>query len=152
MQNTMDLRLKKISTYMIPLENVFMISEASIVDEDLLTFLETHTYSKVLVYSKYRSNIIGFIKIKNLLAVKLSEGKSLKSTGIIHSITKIGEHLTLLDAISELKQKNVNLAAVLSEDGQKSSGMITLKKIFEKLVLQEFADEDNHIQYKWNQD
>lgn len=28
--------------------------------------------------------------------------------------------------------------------------MITLKKIFEKLVLREFLDDDSQVQYKWN--
>jgi hypothetical protein len=29
--------------------------------------------------------------------------------------------------------------------------MITLKKIFEKLVLREFQDDDNQMQYNWTQ-
>jgi len=36
LQNTVDLRLKKIKNYMIPLESVFMINENRAVDNDLL--------------------------------------------------------------------------------------------------------------------
>jgi hypothetical protein len=40
---------------------------------------------------------------------------------------------------------------VVGEDSLKATGMITLKKIFEKLVLREFQDDDNQIQYNWTQ-
>lgn len=70
LQNTVDLRLKKIKNYMIPIESVYMINENRTVDRALLEELESHNYSKVPVYSKYRHNIVGFIKLKNLLVFK----------------------------------------------------------------------------------
>lgn len=43
----------------------------------------------------------------------------------------------------------MNFAIVYDDNNVKATGMITLKKIFEKLVLREFLDDDNQVQYKW---
>lgn len=148
----MDLRLKKIKNYMISLDNIFMVNEESIVDQDFLINLQKYNYSKVPVYSKYRSNIVGYIKLKNLLVFKFTENKSLKASGIILPIQKLNENLTLLDAVDQLKKKHVNFGVVIDEQSSsKATGMITLKKIFEKLVLREFLDDDNQMQYNWTQ-
>ena len=98
-----------------------------------------------------RANIIGFIKIKNLLGFKFSDSNQLKYSGIIMTAAKLNGNLTLLDAVDQLKLKNMNFAIVTDENGSKAIGMITLKKIFEKLVLTEFLDDDNQVQFKWNQ-
>jgi len=105
----------------------------------------------VPVYSQFRWNIVGFIKLKNLLVFKFTDQKVLKDSSVVHSIAKLNENLTLLDAIDQLKEKNINFAMVYDENNNKATGMITLKKIFENLVLREFLDDDNQAQYRWNQ-
>lgn len=131
----MDLRLKKIKNYMIPLDQVFMINEESYVDDQFLDNLQKYNFSKVPVYSKFRSNIVGFIKLKNLLVFKFSDNRHLRKSGIVLPVHKLNENLTLLDAIDQMKKKNSTLAIVIDENTNKSTGIITLKKIFEKLVL-----------------
>lgn len=42
------------------------------------------------------------------------------------------------------------MAMVYNQTSTKATGMITLKKIFEQLVLQEFLDDDNQVQFRWN--
>ena len=119
---------------MILMENVYMISEDRTFDAAMLKELEEHNYSKVPVYSKHRFNVVGYIKLKNLLVFKFKELISLKNSGIIQHIAKLNENLTLLDAIDQIKGKNINFAIVYDKEN-KATGMITLKKIFEKLVL-----------------
>lgn len=101
------------------------------------------------MYSELRTNIVGFMKLKSLLTLKEDQHKMLKESKVIQPLAKLNENLTLLDAISQLKEKNINLAMVYDDNNLKATGMITLKKIFEKLVLREFLDDDNQIQYKW---
>lgn len=117
----------------------------------MLQKLETHNYSKIPVFSGHHSNIVGFVKVKNLLALKKSQNKVIKTSAIVHPIAKLNESMTLLDAIGQLKVKNINLAMVYDDNNNKATGMITLKKVFEKLVLKEFLDDDNQVQFKWIQ-
>jgi CBS domain containing-hemolysin-like protein len=104
-------------------------------DAEILETLQKYNFAKVPVYANSRYNIVGYIKIKNLLAFKFTEKNQLKSSGIVLPITKLNGNLTLLDAIDQLKLKNVNFAIVTDENGTKAIGMISLKKIFERLVL-----------------
>ena len=39
---------------------------------------------------------------------------------------------------------------VVEEGSGKATGMITLKKIFERLVLKEFEDDDQQLQFNWS--
>lgn len=71
-----------------------------------------------------------------MLIFKFTTNKNLKSSGIILPVQKLNENLTLLDAIDQLKKKHVHFGIVIDEQNNKATGMITLKKIFEKLVLQ----------------
>ena len=130
LQNTVDLRQKKVKNEMIAIENVFMIDINRNIDNSLLDELQTHNYSKVPVFKKSRSNIVGYIKLKNLLVFKFTEKTSLKDSKIVHPIVKLNESLTLLDAIDQLKEKHVNFAMVYDESNNKATGMITLKKVF----------------------
>lgn len=112
LQNTVDLRLKKIKTEMIPIKSVFMLNENREVDKALLKELETHNYSKIPVFSGNLFNIVGYVKVKNLLIFKNSPSRLIKNSKAIHPIAKLNESMTLLDAIGQLKQKNINFAMV----------------------------------------
>ena len=62
---------------------------------------------------------------------------------------QIKDTQTLLDAIDILKNKKINLAVVINEAG-KCKGIITLKQIFEKIVLKEFKDDDIQVHIEFN--
>lgn len=136
---------------MIPIDSVFMINQDRKVDASLLEEIEVHNFSKVPVYEKTRRNVVGFIKLKKLLIFKETPNKALKDSSIVQAITKLNEEMTLLDAVDQLKEKNINFAMVYDQNNTKATGMITLKKIFELLVLREFQDDDNQAQYRWQQ-
>ena len=59
------------------------------------------------------------------------------------------QNISLFDAIDQLKTKKINFAVVISESG-KCQGIITLKQIFEKLVLKEFKDDDIQANIHWH--
>jgi CBS domain containing-hemolysin-like protein len=66
---------------------------------------------------------------------KDTPNKAIKGSSIVQPITKLNEEMTLLDAVDQLKEKNLNFAMVYDQNNSKATGMITLKKIFELLVL-----------------
>ncbi len=69
---------------------------------------------------------------------------------MIFNIIKIKDTHTLLEAIDILKDKKLNFAGVFSSQTHKCIGIITLKQIFEKIVLKEFKDHDIRAQFRWN--
>ena len=58
--------------------------------------LEKVNYSKIPVYSTLKTNIVGFIKVKNLLSFDISKKAKLKDGNVITQILKINEKATLL--------------------------------------------------------
>lgn len=60
---------------------------------------------------------------------------------MITKVLTIKEADNLLDAIDKLKTEKINFGIVTNENG-KCRGIITLKQIFEKIVLKEFKDDD----------
>lgn len=146
----MDLRMKLAKDHMIKLKDVFCVNQEQIVNEQFIDELEKVNFSKIPIYKNIKDNVIGFIKVKNLLCLNLNQNKKLKDSEIITEITKINESATLLEAIDLLKSNKTNFAAVIHQETKKCSGIITLKQIFEKLVLKEFKDNDVRLHINLN--
>ena len=92
---------------------------------------------------------MGFIKVKNLLTADMNT--KLNQIKVINNVVQIEQKSTLLDAIDTLKSKRINFGVVIN-DGGHCKGIVTLKQIFEKIVLKEFKDDDiqAHIQLSQN--
>ena len=115
---------------MIPLDSVFMLSENAEVNEYFIDSLIKCNFSKIPIYSNVKSNVVGFIKVKNLLSIDMTKkGTTLKEAKVINPAVQIKQNSTLLDAIDILKTKKINFAIVLNDGGQ-FKGIITLKQIF----------------------
>ena len=78
--------------------------------------------------------MIGFIKVKNLLEFNINDPKPLEKGNVINRAIEMKPKTSLLDAIDTLKDKKINFAIINTESGR-CKGIITLKQIFEKLVL-----------------
>lgn len=106
-------------------------------------------FSKVPVFAKERSCVVGYVKAKNLLNFNIKEPKSIKDGGPIPECVKILATESLLNAIDQLRNKKINFAAVVNEAGA-CQGIITLKQIFEKITLKNFNDDDVRAGFNWN--
>lgn len=76
-------------------------------------------------------------------AISLRQGKAINEAVFINSKE------TLLDAIDILKSKKINFAIVIN-DSKKCQGIITLKQIFDKIVLKKFKDNEIRVQIHLN--
>lgn len=92
----MDLRTKIVKNDMISLEDAVFLNEEAIVDANMLEVLEKGNFSKIPIYRNQPDNIIGYLKVKNLIVFDLDEKKKLKDGNIITPIVQISEASTLL--------------------------------------------------------
>jgi metal transporter CNNM len=148
LQNILDLKTVSIDLVMIPLEKVFMLEANSKVNESLVDDLIKCNFSKVPIYEGHRDKVIGYIKVKNLMEFNMKEEKSLEQGEVITKVVEIHHKLNLLDAIDILKNNRINFAVIL-DDSNKCKGIVTLKQIFEKIVLKEFDDNDKRVLIEW---
>lgn len=89
--------------------------------------------------------------MKNLFEMVNSGKITLQENKIIAPVVEIGEKKTLLDAIDILKTKKINFAIVTNDKGV-CKGIVTLKQIFEKIVLKEFKDDDIRAHIEMNKE
>lgn len=79
----------------------------------------------------------------------MSNPKSLREGNVINNPVYIDINQTLLDTIDILKSKRINFGIVI-KDGKSCVGIITLKQIFDKIVLKKFKDKDLRVHIHLN--
>lgn len=67
----MDLRSKIVKNDMISLEDTVILNEEAVVDADMLEILEKGNFSKIPIYRDQPDNIVGYLKVKNLIVFNL---------------------------------------------------------------------------------
>ena len=72
------------------------MNEEAILDDKMFEILEKGNFSKIPVYRNQPDNVIGYLKVKNLIVFSLNENKKLKDGNIITPIVQISEGSTLL--------------------------------------------------------
>jgi len=83
MLSALDMREKKVEDVMIPLEKVFTIDYDEIIDEQKLKEIIQKGYSRIPVFScNNKNDIIGIVRIKQLLGLNFEKNKSLNDLNI----------------------------------------------------------------------
>lgn len=125
---------------MIPIDKVTMVEADAKIDEKFVDLIIGQNFSKIPVYESRRENVIGFMKTKNIMQFDIQNPISLRQGKAINEGVFINSKQSLLDAIDILKTKKINFA-ILVNDSKKCEGIITLKQIFDKIVLKKFKDD-----------
>ena len=83
MLSALDMREKKVEDVMIPLEKVFTIDYDEIINEQKLKEIIQKGYSRIPVFScNNKNDIIGIVRIKQLLGLNFDNNKSLNDLNI----------------------------------------------------------------------
>ena len=79
-----EMKDKKAIEVMIPINKTFMVSYDSIVDNVNLSVVLEKGFSRIPVYANNNSlDIIGLVRIKQLIGIDLTERKSMRQHGIL---------------------------------------------------------------------
>lgn len=81
MISALEIREKKVYELMIPMDKTFMIDYDEILDKFKLQLILDKGFSRIPVYSDHNSNdIVGLLRIKNLIGVDLTQNKTLRQS------------------------------------------------------------------------
>ena len=124
---------------MIPLSKIVSIEENSIIGDFIETF--EGNYSRVLIYSKTKDNLTGFIHAKDVLVHHKSHSNK-RVSELKRKVIVVSEHRVVRDVLKEMLKKNTHLAVVKNKKG-KSTGIITQEDIFEEFLGEIYDETDD---------
>lgn len=169
MVSAIEMKDKKAIEVMIPINKTFMVSYDSIVDNVNLSVILEKGFSRIPVYANNNSlDIIGLVRIKQLIGIDLTERKSMRQHGIlVKRPLVISPRMNLLDLLREFKkgkshmafitenvkelQKKFNSSNVMRNENNRSVesrvqvlGIVTLEDVIEKMINIDILDEDDY--------
>jgi CBS domain containing-hemolysin-like protein len=125
---------------MIPRIDVIGIEAGATLD-DIRALIRQHGYSRYPVFVGSIDNIVGLLKVKDLLVLDETEAQNFKLADHIREPLRVGEHRKIDQLLADFKRTRIHMAVVMDEFGG-TAGIVTLEDILEEIVG-EIEDEHN---------
>ncbi|MDG3084610.1 hemolysin family protein [Vibrio hannami] len=139
LSNLLTLQDVPVTQVMTPRPVVFRVEAEQSIDE----FLEEHQdipFSRPLVYSQQKDNIIGFVHRLELYRLKQA-GEGHKQLGaVMRPISVLLNNVSLPKAFDTMMKQRLQLVLIVDEYGT-IQGIVTLEDVFEHLLGEEIVDE-----------
>ncbi|EHA1126742.1 HlyC/CorC family transporter [Vibrio navarrensis] len=139
LSNLLGIQNVAVTQVMTPRPVVFRVEATTTINEFLAEHKET-PFSRPLVYSEQKDNIIGFVHRLELFKLQQA-GQGEKQLGaVMRPIHVILNNMPLPKVFDQMMAKRLQLAIVVDEYGT-VQGLVTLEDIFEYLLGEEIIDE-----------
>ena len=118
MISALTIRDKKVIEIMIPFHKVFSISFEEKINKNKINQIMAKGFSRIPVYrSEDQSDIIGILRIKQLVNIEVDKNKSLKELGIRLKLPLvIKPTMTLIDLLREFRKGKSHMAFITEQD------------------------------------
>lgn len=139
-QSILEFRDTLVREVMIPRTEMIAVSSDALIGE-IVDLIARYGHTRIPVYSGSIDNIVGILKVKDLLQFW---SKSVTEDDILSILRKpyyIPETKNTRLLLHELKQRKYHMAVVIDEYGG-TSGLVTLEDLIEEIVG-EIHDEDD---------
>lgn len=127
---------------MTPKDKAVVFDEHQRFNDEFITELSKHSYSRYPIYSGHRDNIVGLLYTKDLLLedddIKLKEARDAYDPNFITVKPE-----DKLDKVLAIMLKRYQHMAIVRTKGESFLGVITLEDIIEEIIQREIEDEDD---------
>ncbi len=123
-----DLRVRRV---MVPRSRVVALSRA-MKEDDVKDLVLEHGYSRLPVYGRDLDDIVGYVLVKDLLAIAW-ERQLVVLEDIIRPPLFVSEMAEAATTLQQMQEERVHLAIVVDEHGG-TAGIVTIEDLLEELV------------------
>ncbi len=130
-QATLDFDDTKVAEVLTPMRRMKMINLDGLTTDKLLEFLKTNTFSRVPVFYKTRSHIVGILVVKNYLSAYFEDPR-ISYMSCIQKPVFVSPSVKIDDLVGIFREKHTQIA-IVAKSG-KPLGMVTMEDVLEELV------------------
>ncbi|CAI5733798.1 unnamed protein product [Peronospora destructor] len=157
----LDLASKTVTEVMIPMGDVYMLELDMELSPDMLASILASGHSRIPVFEKHRSNIVGLLLVKKLIVLDPDDRRPIRDLilrkpilvspeescySILNEFQKGHSHIALVTADVDLVLRCWRSDEEISESVV-FEGIVTIEDVIEELIQEEIEDESDIVNY-----
>lgn len=131
---------KTVSFSMIPKHDVFYLRHDQILDDNMLDIIKQKGHGRIPICNDEENKVIGILYSKSLIGMTGDQGLSADEMCNKEHVILVKESMKLDNLYQILIQRKLHLAIVENEQNE-FSGVVTLEDIFEEILRTELEDK-----------
>ncbi|KAI1812403.1 DUF21-domain-containing protein [Poronia punctata] len=141
----LDLKRKAVEEVMTPMNKVFVMSEDTVLDEEMIDGILDAGYSRIPIHqSGNPTNFIGMLLVKILITYDPEDGKRVKDFALA-TLPETRPETSCLDIINFFQEGKSHMVLISEYPGEDHGalGVVTLEDVIEELIGEEIIDESD---------
>ncbi|KAI1453439.1 DUF21-domain-containing protein [Annulohypoxylon moriforme] len=141
----LDLKRKAVEEVMTPMEDVFTMSEDTVLDEKTIDQILDAGYSRIPIHQAGKpTNFVGMLLVKILITYDPEDGKRVKDFALA-ALPETRPETSCLDIINFFQEGKSHMVLISESPGedQGALGVVTLEDVIEELIGEEIIDESD---------
>ncbi|KAI0379008.1 DUF21-domain-containing protein [Hypomontagnella monticulosa] len=141
----LDLKRKAVEEVMTPMEDVFVMSEDTVLDEKTIDQILDAGYSRIPIHQAGNpTNFVGMLLVKILITYDPEDGKRVKDFALA-ALPETRPETSCLDIINFFQEGKSHMVLISESPGDDHGalGVVTLEDVIEELIGEEIIDESD---------
>lgn len=139
MQGALNLSNKRVSTIMTPIENVYYLTDTSLINGDIIDVIKENNYSRIPIFNPEVTHCSGILLMKDLIDIDFDAHHYPVTELPLHTCSSIGSKTALDTLFRKFIVAKSHLMVVTRDD--KIAGIVTIEDLIEEILGHEIEDE-----------
>ncbi|KAH8585494.1 hypothetical protein B0O99DRAFT_603253 [Bisporella sp. PMI_857] len=148
----LDLKAKSVASIMTPLEDVFIMSSDTVLDEKTVASILAAGYSRIPIHApENQQDFVGMLLVRTLITYD-PEDETRVCDFTLATLPETKPETSCLDIINFFQEGHSHMVMVSNSPGEKEGaiGVVTLEDVIEELIGEEIMDESDVVKQPSN--